>query len=328
MDTMGRRQLEIQLRQARKQEIERRITAHNLDVRRNRTGSQRRTARGSAARQLPLDFLAVGDSWFEYPLTDEGFITGINQSIIGEVGTQLQSMGTPPPTILSYALHGLSTTEMLSYERQEQILSALTDPNTTHWNNGITADGILVSMGGNDIAGDQFAIYIDYHGTGLDHDRFQGSLASIQASYMDLFALRDVAASKLKIDPQQIPIFGHCYDYAIPNNRPAGWPVPLAGPWLWPSLNFAGYDYAEGLTIVQTAIDCFRNKLLDLATDKVTLPGKTTNNFVLVNTVGTLSRDNKRPNGWANELHPYTEGFTSLANKFYVELQDHFPGRI
>jgi hypothetical protein len=62
MDTMGRLQLEIQLRQARKQEIERRITAHNLDVRRNRTGSQRRTARGSAARQLPLDFLAVGDS--------------------------------------------------------------------------------------------------------------------------------------------------------------------------------------------------------------------------------------------------------------------------
>ena len=299
-----------------------------MEVQRNRSGNQWRTERGSAARQLPLNFLAIGDSWFDYPLTDDGFITPIDQSIIGEVGTQLQSMGSPPPTILSYALYGQSTTQVLSYERQEQILSALTDPNTTQWNNGITADGILVSMGGNDIAGDQFAIYIDYHGTGLDQDRFEGSLASIQASYMDLFDLRDVAAAKLAIDPKQIPIFGHCYDYAIPNNCPAGRPFPIAGPWLWPSLNFAGYDYNEGLTIVQKAIDCFRETLIDLASDKVTLAGKTTNNFVLVKTVGTLTRDSNRPNGWANELHPYTEGFNSLANEFYVELQSHFPGRI
>jgi hypothetical protein len=328
MDTAGRLQLEIQLRQARKEEIERRVAAHNLEVQQNRSGSERRTARGSAPRRTSLDFLAIGDSWFEYPLTDDGLITGFNQAILGEVGTQLRCMGNPPPTILSYALHGLSTTAMLTYERQEQILSALTDSNTTQWNNAITADGILVSAGGDDIAGDQFAIYIDYHGKGLDPDRFQGSLASIQASYMDLFALRDIAAAKLKIDPKQIPIFGHCYDYAIPNGRPAGWPIPLSGPWLWPSLNFAGYDYSEGLTIVQTAIEGFRQKLLDLASDKITLPGKTTNNFMLVNTIGTLTRDSNRPNGWANELHPYTEGFTSLAVKFLAALQTHFPGRI
>jgi hypothetical protein len=71
-----------------------------------------------------LNFLAIGDSWFDYPLTDDGFITPIDQSIIGEVGTQLQSMGSPPPTILSYALYGQSTTATLSYERQEQILNA------------------------------------------------------------------------------------------------------------------------------------------------------------------------------------------------------------
>jgi hypothetical protein len=160
-------------------------------------------------------------------------------------------MGTPPPTILSYALHGLSTTAMLTYERQEQILSALTEPSTTQWNNGTTADAILLSAGGDDIVGNSFAIYLDYHGGGLDDDRFQGILASVQASYMDLFALRDIAAAELKIDPKQITIFGHCYDYAIPNNRPAGWPIPLSGPWLWPSLNFSGYDYNEGLTIQQ-----------------------------------------------------------------------------
>jgi hypothetical protein len=328
MDTADRLQLEIQLRQARRDEIERRVIAHNVEVQRNRSGSERRTARGLAPRRTPLDFLAIGDSWFEYPLTDDGFITGFNQAIIGEVGTQLRSMGIPPPTILSYALHGLSTTAMLTYGRQEQILSALTDPSTTQWNNGTTADGILLSAGGDDIVGNSFAIYLDYHGGGLDNDRFQGILASVQASYMDLFALRDIAAAKLKLDPKQIPIFGHCYDYAIPNNRPAGWPIPLSGPWLWPSLNFSGYDYNEGLTIVQMAIDGFKKKLSDLASDSVTLPGKTTNNFFLVDTVGTLVRNSTRPNGWANELHPYTEGFASLAGRFLAKLQAHFPGRI
>jgi hypothetical protein len=328
MDTADRFQLEMQLREARTAEIEARISAHNVNVQRTRSGNQRRSARGLAAPITPLDLLAVGDSWFEYPLTDDGLITGFNQAIIGNTGTQLQSMGNPPPTILSYALHGQSTTEMLSYQRQESMLSALTDPNTTQWNNGTTADGILVSAGGGDIVGDQFAIYLDYHGGGLDSARFQGSLASVQASYMDLFALRDIAAAEVKIDPKQIPIFGHCYDYAVPNGKPAGWPVPLAGPWLKPSLDFCGYDYAHGLTIVQAAIDGFRKLLADLASDKITLPGKATNNFILIDTIGTLSRDNKRPNGWANELHPYTEGFASLANKFLVALKAHFPGRI
>jgi hypothetical protein len=44
-------------------------------------------------------------------------------------------MGNPPPMILSYALFGLLSTAMLTYERQEEIFSELTDPNTAQWNN-------------------------------------------------------------------------------------------------------------------------------------------------------------------------------------------------
>jgi len=321
MDTTNRLQLESQLRDARRAEIERWTVAHNLEVRRKKFGNRRRRARGEAKRDLPLDLLAIGDSWFDYPLNDYGHFS-TNQDIIGEFGTQLQSMGNPPPTILSHALFGLSSTAMLTYERQEQILSALTDPNTTQWNNGITADG------SDDVVGDAFAIYLDYQGGGLDSFRFQGILASVQASYLDLFALRDIASAEVGIDPKQLPIFGHCYDYAILNGVPAGSPFPLSGPWLQPSLNFAGYDYNDGLTIVQAAIDAFKQKLLDLANDTVVPPGKTTNNFILVGTTGTLTRNNTRPNGWANELHPYTEGFTSLAARFLTTLQTHYPGKI
>ena len=45
------------------------------------------------------------------------------------------------------------------------------------------ADAILVSAGGDDIVGDQFVIYLDYGGGGLNAARFQGVLNSVQASY-------------------------------------------------------------------------------------------------------------------------------------------------
>jgi hypothetical protein len=293
MDTTNRFQLEMQVREAREAEIEARVKSHKLRADRIRKGTRRRAARAAGVRKVPLDFLAIGDSWFEYP-----------------------------------PLHGQATTQVLSWENQQKILNALTDPNTTEWNNGTTADGILVSAGGDDIVGDQFAIYVDYHGSGLDKDRFQGVLASVRASYMDLLALRDIAADEIKVDPKNIPIFAHSYDYAIPNGQPAGWPIPLAGPWLQPPLEFAGYDYAEGLQIVAQAIDGFYSMLNDLAMDKITLPGKKTNNFILIDTRNTLTRDSVRPTGWANEIHPYTEGFTVLAGKFLTALQKHFPGKI
>jgi hypothetical protein len=325
MDAADRLQLQRQLRYARRAEVEQRKIAHKLEVQRNRSGNKRRTARGEPARATPLDFLAIGDSWFDYPLNDWGHFAS-NQAIVGEVGTQLQSMGNPPPNILSHALYGLSTPEMLTYERQEMILGDLTDPD--QWNNGVTADGILVSAGGDDVVGDSFAIYLDYKSGGLDAIRFQGILDSVQASYLDLFALRDIAAEEVNIDPKQMPIFGHCYDYPIPNGIPAGSPFPISGPWLQPSLNFAGYDLTEGLTIVQEAIGAFKQKLLGLANDTIVPPGKATNNFILIDTIGTLTRNNTRPNGWANELHPYTEGFTLLAAEFLATLQTHYTGMI
>jgi hypothetical protein len=168
MLTANRLQLEKQLRDARSAEIQRRQIANKLEVQRNRSGATRRTVRGAALRAMPLHFLPVGDSWFDYPLDDYGNLAS-NQAIIGNgiLGhTQLQSMGNPPPNILSHALHGQSATEMLTYENQEKILGALKDP--SQWNNGVTADGILVSAGGDDVVGDSFAIYLGYKRGGPD----------------------------------------------------------------------------------------------------------------------------------------------------------------
>jgi hypothetical protein len=185
----------------------------------------------------------------------------------------------------------------------------VSDITTGSWLDG-KPDAILVSAGGDEIAGDQFIIYLDYVGGGLS-SRIQGAIASVEASYQALFQFRDVYAG------HDTPIFGHCYDYAIPN----GSRTIFGGPWLKPSLDFASYNYSQGLAIVKQAID-------DLYTMLNGLASVAGNNFILVDTRGTLTRDMSHPLGWANEIHPYTDGFIALAQKFVPVLRSKFPGRI
>jgi hypothetical protein len=57
------------------------------------------------AQQLsdqPLDFLlAIGDSWFDYPLN--GDTVSFSNT---DIRAQLQNIGNPPPPILIYAVRG------------------------------------------------------------------------------------------------------------------------------------------------------------------------------------------------------------------------------
>jgi hypothetical protein len=288
MTTQNRFQIENELREAAKErrdaEIAKRLRNHRIQVDRHKRAKRFRET------QHRLDFLAIGDSWFDYP-------DPLDVSIVA----QLQSMGSPPPVILSYAWPGQASTEVLTYENQQCIINALEDG--AAWINGKGPDAILVSMGGDDIAGDQFAIYIEYGGVKGLSDRFQGVLDLVSASYADLFALRD------KFAPG-VPIFSHCYDYALPN----GWPaIPLLlGPWLKPSFDFA--LYTDGTWVVREMIDKYYDTLNGLGGTK----------FYLVNTRNTIAPNNTYPGGWANELHPYPPGFAALANKFLAALRSYF----
>jgi hypothetical protein len=310
-----RTQLYTQLQDTSKEQRDANIAEHKLRTRRIKTALSRRKSlfdmnKLTPVPQVPLDFLSIGDSWFEYPLYNE-ILSFQNNAIVAQ--SQLGSIGNPPPQILNQALHGQATTAMLSYENQENMRSVLQDPD--QWLNQQTGlpDAILVSAGGDDLVGDQLAIYLDYGGGGLNQQRFQGVLDSVKASYLDLFAFRDLFA-------KGVPVIGHCYDYAIPNDVH---PICTKSAWLWPSISFAGYDYHTGLQIVTQMIDLFHGMLADLAKDPA-------NNFSFVDTRNTLIRNASQPTGWANEIHPWYPGFTALANKFLLALQGMtaFKGRI
>jgi hypothetical protein len=61
--------------------------------------------------------------------------------------------------------------------------------------------------------------------------------------------------------------------------------------------------------------------------DNVLWPNDAKNNFILVDTQGTLNNPDYTQD-WANELHPYAEGFGAIAGKFLPALRARFPGRI
>lgn len=288
------------LRDSIRDEIAARTVAHQSKVAALKAARAPEGVLAMAAQPNPLVMLAHGDSWFDYPLVGNGPLVE-NTDIIA----QLENMGNINPLILNISHYGDATSDELGWPKQQRMIDALKDP--ANWPSG-KPDAILFSGGGNDIAGNQFCIFLDYAdsgGLGLNVVRFEEELQAVRASYQDLFLFRDRNATG-------VPIIGQCYDFAIPS----GVHPICAGPWLLPSLQFAGWSKAQGAGIVHDALAAFRGLLVDLASDPH-------NNFGFVDTQGTL-----QPSQWANELHPIPEGFRLIAAKFVDFLRARFPGRI
>jgi len=276
----------------------------NSDIAARTAAHQANIARIMAAPPAvqPLALLAHGDSWFNYPLTGNG-LPLTDTDIIA----QLPALGTPNPVIYNISHFGDAASVEMGLPKQQRLIASLTTP--ANWFVGGKPDAILFSGGGNDIVGDTFCIFLNYAvsgASGLNVTRFDEALGMVEACYLSLFALRDQYAPG-------VPIFGHCYDFPIPN----GVAPPCAGPWLQPSLNFYNWtNIVEGTAIVHQALIEFKNVLQNLTLDPA-------NNFILIDTQGTLV-----PASWANELHPYPPGFNQFATLFATALKNYFPGRI
>lgn len=282
-------------------DISERRVAHQQAIARLSSAKMSLLNLGSPQRAQPLVMLSAGDSWFDYPLS--GNAPSFSST---DIIAQMSSKGVVNPLIMNVAHRGDATTEELSLPKQQRMIRELT--NSENWVNG-KPDAILFSGGGDDIAGNQFCIFLDYAvpgAKGLNSARFSKALGMVEASYLDLFAFRDRYA-------QGVPIFGHTYDFAIPNGR-----APIcAGPWLKPSFDFAGWtDLTVNTNIVKEALTAFKIMLQRLAADPK-------NNFNLIDVQGLLSADD-----WANELHPSAEGFAKVADQFTITLRKSFPGRI
>ena len=274
------------------EEKQRRIREHKSNV-----AKRRRMAPLALEGNRPLSLLAQGDSWFDYPLPP-----GEQTDVLAH----LRQMPSMAPEILSLAHHGEAAENMMGVRKLREFVQQLGDPE----NGGF--DAILFSGGGNDVAGDQFRLWLRdasaeaVPGEALDPQRLDAIFSVVRAGYEDLLAARN------RID-YFIPVFAHSYDFAIPSGRGACG----AGPWLKPGLDDRGWaDGAVARSIVRDILIRFAEMLDGFA-------AVAANNFVHVHTQGTLSEGQ-----WANELHPDPAGFAAISAKFVEALRDRFPGRI
>jgi hypothetical protein len=244
----------------------------------------------------PLQVLAEGDSWFDYPVPFFG----------GGIIPRLESrLGVP---ILNLAKAGDEVRYMLGVEERELIAQHLTAgcPAGGSW------DVVLFSGGGNDIVDNPMALWIrdwDPARPVVDHinqPRFDAALALVRAGYEDLIALRDA------LSPETQLVF-QAYDLAIPDGRG----ICHLGPWLKPTFDLRGFPtQAAAFDVVKEMLRQFASLLTALsAAPRVTF----------INGQGTLPQ---QKSSWHNELHPSRSGFDRFADLFHATLRTLFPNRV
>lgn len=291
MATQPAAALQNEARQAQiEEERQRRIAEHKRAIAAD--GLANLTLAERAGRG-PLNIFAEGDSWFDYPLS---------QDTINWIG----SGGNPRPYILNLAHHGDAATEVLGVSRRKRIIQNLSDGE-----NG-AFDAMLFSAGGNDLAGDQFCLWLKNHvagakpAQGVDRQRLANIVGVVKAAYVDLI---EICA---KTSPGCV-LFVHAYDFAQPTNKG----VCGLGPWLAPSLDLRGWtQFPQAAEVVKEVLLEFDKLLAELEAQH--------RNVVYVRTQRTLAPDSE----WANELHPKEPGFRKIAGVFLEALRTKFRNRI
>jgi hypothetical protein len=239
--------------------------------------------------------VAEGDSWFDYPLND------VLSCLEDEHGYDVESVA-----------HKGDRVENMAYaDGQLTDLSRLIEKLIRQ---GITPKAILLSGGGNDIAGDEFGMLLNHKKSaisGLNDKIFEGVMDRISHAYVTIiWSVMQLCRERLG---KEIPILVHGYDYPIPDGRGfmGGW-GPLPGPWLEPGFREKGFEeLTERITIMTDLIDRF-NLMLENVASLQQFAG----NVAYVNLRGSLKNGTTYKKDWANELHPTKDGFSTVTKKF------------
>lgn len=243
--------------------------------------------------------VAEGDSWFDYPWND------VLRMLEDRHGYDVESVAHKGDRVEDMAYGGGQLEELTRL--LEKLLRRSVVPRA-----------ILLSGGGNDVAGDEFAFLLNHARSatrGLNESVVSGVIDDrIRNAYVTILtAVTEVCKQRLGA---VVPIVLHGYDHAVPDGRGflGGW-GPLPGPWLEPGLRVKGFnDLGENRTIVASLIDRFNGMLADVAG----LPG-----FQHVRHLdlrGTLPNGAPYKTWWANELHPTERGFAAVAERFSAVL--------
>jgi len=230
--------------------------------------------------------VAIGDSWFWYPLPGGSLATSLAQLV--------RARGH---TILAFGNNGAEAFDYVSGVYANGIDRAL-----ARYGPGLSA--VFVSGGGNDFAGfnDLRPILgLDCSGCAtadacFNHGAAAGDIEElfdrVQSYHIELI---DLVAARV---PAAARIFVHNYDYALPTGKGV-----IGKGWLQPALAAARVPAPLQAACVRLLIDAFSDRLRALV-------ARYAGRVVFVDSRGTLA-----PGDWANELHPKGSGFDRIARE-------------
>jgi len=256
-------------------------------------------------RRAPIEMqtagvlVAEGDSWFDYPFND------VLSELEDRHGYDVESVA-----------HKGDPIEAMAYgEGQLEAFARLVEKVISR---GTPLKAVLLSGGGNDIAGDEFAMLLDHARSaapGLNDDVVSGIIGRrVRNAYiMILQQITDVCVGKIGAP---VPILVHGYDYAVPDGRGfmGGW-GPLPGPWLEPGFRAKGFEELRvRVAMMVEVIDQFNAML-----KKVAAAFAHVHHVDLRETLSNKPADYK--DWWANELHPTEPGFRRVAARFESRLR-------
>lgn len=256
---------------------------------------------GFAPEQSVGVLVAEGDSWFDYPLND------VLKGLEDDYGYDVESVAHKGDPIEEMAYAGGQLDDLI--RRMEKLLR-----------NGLVPKAVLLSGGGNDIAGKEFGMLLNHAQSavaGLNTQIIEGVIDQrIRLAYITILSsVTHICEEKLG---RTIPILVHGYDYPVPDGRGfmGGWWV-LPGPWLEPGFREKGFDSLSQCTkIARDLIDRF-NAMLEKVADLESFSHVQYIN--LRNTLSNKPADYK--DWWANELHPSSKGFELVTKRFAKTLQ-------
>jgi lysophospholipase L1-like esterase len=245
--------------------------------------------------------VAEGDSWFDYPLND------VIELLEDRHGYDVESVAHMGDTVEEMAYSDGQLEELA--RRLEKLLRRKVVPKA-----------ILLSGGGNDVAGTEFKILLNHARspvTGLNQRVVSGIIDErVRFAYVTIIsAITRICEERTR---RRIPILVHGYDYPVPDGRGfwGGWSL-LPGPWLEPGFRAKGYDSLdERKQWARELITRFNDMLESLPV----IPEYSHVRYVKL--LGTLSgEDANYKDWWDNELHPTKKGFIAVTDKVADELR-------
>ncbi len=239
--------------------------------------------------------IAEGDSWFDYPFND------VLEALEDNHGFDVESVAHAGDNVEDMAYSGGQFDQFA--RRLEKLLRQNRVP-----------DAILISGGGNDMAGDEFAMLLNHAASGLPalNDDVVRGIIDVRLANAYVFLISALTEMSKHYLNRAIPIVLHGYAYPVPDGRGVlgGW-GPLPGPWLRPSFHRKGHpDQDTNSKVMRTLIDTF-NAMVKRVSDT---PGF--GHVRYVDLRGELASDSTYKKDWNNEMHPTGRGFAAIAAKF------------